>query len=521
MQTLKGRFGTANWHLWLIGWVTAVMSVLSFIYFHLEGTILVNIDSISRLMIARRVVDSWEPSFAQLGTVWLPLTHILSLPFISIDPLYNTGLAGSLISMAAFVIASLYLYKLVQKLTDDRNAALLGVIMFIVNVEILYLQATPMTELPLYATVLASTYYLLRFEQERRFGWLFWSSLSIALGSLIRYEAWFLLPFQAGVIGYLLLRQRATRHEVEAHLIFWGYWAFTGIAFWLLWNQVIVGDFLAFQRGEYAKPSLWVSADDPVIGSWSTAFLSYLYASLDNLGWIFAVGVVCLGVYLWQTRLRPGSLAPLTLWIFFPAFVAMLYLGQRPLYVPEFYDGDRYNTRFALIMLLPTIIFIAYVVRNRLRLSALTAGLAAVFMLVKVMDVGVINVQEVATDLGRPEVRSQLDAAAWLQANYDNTPLLLETYGNERTLFYSQISMRRLITEGTYQIWEQALEDPTEWVDWIVMRGGSPAKAGWSVPDVVWQTLGEDPAVGRHYELVYSNDSYDIYRLRQDEVSRR
>ena len=60
--------------------------------------------------IARKVVDHPEDSFwqryVQIGSPWLPLQTILMLPLVANDSLWRSGVAGSLISMLGFVVAS-------------------------------------------------------------------------------------------------------------------------------------------------------------------------------------------------------------------------------------------------------------------------------------------------------------------------------------------------------------------------------------------------------------------------------
>ena len=65
-----------------------------------------------------------------------------------------------------------------------------------------------------------------------------------------------------------------------------------------------------------------------------------------------------------STRLRADSVAAYAIWGIFPAFVLMLYGGQRPMKVPELSSGAMYNTRFALAMAIPTVIFVAYLARG-------------------------------------------------------------------------------------------------------------------------------------------------------------
>jgi hypothetical protein len=49
-----------------------------------HGALLNYGDAVAHLHIARRVFDSHQPRFSQLGSVWLPLPHILMLPFVQV-----------------------------------------------------------------------------------------------------------------------------------------------------------------------------------------------------------------------------------------------------------------------------------------------------------------------------------------------------------------------------------------------------------------------------------------------------
>src|SRR3989338_825623 len=49
-------------------------------------------DAESHLNIAKRVVHSITPGFAQIGGIWLPLPHLLMIPFVYFDSLWRTGL---------------------------------------------------------------------------------------------------------------------------------------------------------------------------------------------------------------------------------------------------------------------------------------------------------------------------------------------------------------------------------------------------------------------------------------------
>jgi hypothetical protein len=106
-------------------------------------------DAESHLNIAKRVVQSLTPGAAQLGGIWLPLPHVLMIPFVWLDPLWRSGLAGSFVSGIAFVISCAYLYKTTYIITKNKYASFFSFTIFALNPNILYLQATPMTELVL------------------------------------------------------------------------------------------------------------------------------------------------------------------------------------------------------------------------------------------------------------------------------------------------------------------------------------------------------------------------------------
>src|ERR1700679_2593966 len=64
-------------------------------WFYRTGTLLNFGDAEAHLNIARRIVDSRTPGWAQIGTTWLPLPHLLMIPFVRHDRLWITGLAGA------------------------------------------------------------------------------------------------------------------------------------------------------------------------------------------------------------------------------------------------------------------------------------------------------------------------------------------------------------------------------------------------------------------------------------------
>src|SRR5687767_7094255 len=87
--------------------LAALTSLAGFFYFFNHDEVLLYGDAVAHINIARRVFDSQRPGFSQLGTVWLPLPHILSLPLVAWDWAWRSGAGPGVISMAAYVFGAL------------------------------------------------------------------------------------------------------------------------------------------------------------------------------------------------------------------------------------------------------------------------------------------------------------------------------------------------------------------------------------------------------------------------------
>src|SRR6185369_6141621 len=92
-------------------------------------------DGVAHVNIARKVVDSPDASlwrrYIQIGSPWLPLQTVLMLPLVANDWMWRTGVAGSLVSMALFVVATVALYLFAKSFfrnEDDRLKEILPLI---------------------------------------------------------------------------------------------------------------------------------------------------------------------------------------------------------------------------------------------------------------------------------------------------------------------------------------------------------------------------------------------------------
>lgn len=491
-------------------------SVLAYLYFADQGMVLAYKDANSHLLIARRIVDSPTSGLAQLGGVWLPLPHLLSAPLAVWQPLYFNGLAGAVISMAAYIVATRYLYLHVKALTGSTAGGVAAAGIFALNANILYLQATAMTELLLFACCAAAVHYLHLWCVEDRLRHLACASGAVLAASLTRYEGWVLCAAAVGLVALTaLLRHRRYSHTEGSTLIF-SFVACSGILGWMAWNLVIFGDPMNWRSGEYADSSLWVSDGEANVGSLDTAAQTYGLAVLHNLGPItLALGAAGLLVYFVRHRLDYRRITPYLMLGFAPFFVFALYTGQRPLHVKEVM-GALYNVRFGLIMLLPAAVFAGYLIGLLAKAAAdrdlghraVGAAAAAIVAAGSAIAVGGAVTLDEAVEYRDSGWETDNDAAAaWLREHHDGELTLMMSFENESVTFESQIPTGALLYEGSYRVWEEALADPeAAGVEWIYMRATPGSE------DDVWEALWGTDALDDHYRLVYDAGDRLIYR---------
>src|SRR5437879_6762427 len=98
----------------LVAWIASVVSVASFFYYFRRGDVLLYGDAVAHINIARRVFDSRTPGLLQLGTVWLPLPHLLMIPFLISDEMWHSGVGGSIPSLVAYVLGVVGVFRLAR-----------------------------------------------------------------------------------------------------------------------------------------------------------------------------------------------------------------------------------------------------------------------------------------------------------------------------------------------------------------------------------------------------------------------
>ena len=196
-------------------------------------------DSISHLYIAGTVVNNGAQSnFANLGSVWLPMFHVLVMPLVLIEPLYTTGFAGTIVNSLATGGICVILYRLMGR----GRLGILASFLFLANAFTLFFGATSMMEQTAIFFMVLASYYFKRYWEKDDLIEFMKCSLALLFGTLTRYEVWAVALLVTLFFAIKEVRARQFHRLAYIHFPFWGVFA------WLFWNLAIFRDPLMFIR---------------------------------------------------------------------------------------------------------------------------------------------------------------------------------------------------------------------------------------------------------------------------------
>ncbi len=497
--------------------ILAILSTVSTIYYFHQGTILAYGDAESHINIAKRVVDSLTPGMAQLGGIWLPLPHILMIPFVKWDFLWHTGLAGSIVSGAAYIFAGYFIYKITNLLTGNKIAGLIGAFIFALNQNVLYLQATPMGELPLLAFFLASIFYLIKyFQDSSNIPVLIFAAFFAFCATLSRYDGWFLVLFEALAIIIFYFRKPSSFRELEGKLILFATLSFLGILLWFIWDGIILGDPLYFTSSPFSAKSQqnsWLTKGElPAYKNLSNSLAYYTVTSAANIGIPIAIlSLLGLFIFLWQKRSMQRLLVILLLSVPFTFYVATLYIGQSVIFIPQLtpasFEWRLFNVRYGIMMVPFAAVFTAYFWsqwRNRIGKFVTLLLIAFGLLYYGLNQYGMPIVLADGT-LGLSASKHP-EAQTWLAGHYDYGLVLMDDYARTISIAKSNVPMNNMIYVGNKPYWEDSLKTPEKYARWIVMQKG----------DAIWNGIYENPQVQpllyKYFYKIYTSPDILIFK---------
>ncbi len=343
MRASKSSASSPRFNLAVVGALLAILGIGAAWWCFARGYTLFYGDAEAHLNIARRILDSRTPGPDQIGTVWLPLPHLVLIPFAVRDFWWRSGLAGVIPSVACFVIAGMFLFSAARRAYGSGAAALAATLLFAINPSVLYLQATPMTE-PLFLASLAALLWATLWFRDSQSVWaVLLAAAASNAASLTRYEGWFLVPFVT--LYFAFAAKRKSRAILFAAL------AALGPLAWLAHNQYYYGNALEFYNGPYSAAAIYRRQlaqggfRYPGDHNWIASARYYLAASRWVAGWPLLI-LAALGTL--------AALARRVVWPLFVLFLPPLFYlwsmhsSGTPIFVPDLAPFSWYNTRYAI-----------------------------------------------------------------------------------------------------------------------------------------------------------------------------
>jgi hypothetical protein len=506
----------------LLTCLLSLISILSFVNFFINGLGLAYNDARSHLDIGRRVVEGLKPGFAQLGSVWLPLPHILMVPTIWNDFMWHSGLSGALVSMASFIALGVLIYKFLKQLKVGVLGRLAALLVFVCNINILYLQSTPMTELLLLATMTASVYDLLLWHKNEKILHLIKAGFWVMLSTLVRYDGWFLLLYACLLIvihvaqfkGILKIKSVLKNYtRVEGTVLLFATLGFLGIFLWLLWNLLIFKDPLYFAFGPYSAHAQQQQLESA--GNLATkhnllySIYIYFYALIYNSGaYIAFLGLLGVLVMIFDKKIKtPIKLAVSALFAPLIFNIIALYMGHSVLYIQGLSGNTWFNVRYGVMMMPSIAIFVGYLIHKLSTLRAVLIGSLLLVLFFTFASYDAVTIDDAKEGASQKNVS---EVSSWLKKNAKDQKgfVLVSAASHDAIIFSSDLPMSKFIHEGTGKYWDLATTNPDKWARWIIMRTHDDN-------DSTYRLISKTPDI-KNYILVEKYPFADIYELKPE-----
>ena len=508
----------------LVPLLAVILSISAAWHYYTRGMTTAFTDTVARLLLGRSITDAVNPGLQQNGGIWPPLPQFFMQPFIQIDVLYRTGLAGAIPQMIGYVLAAVCMYRL-AKLYDVSAVAAAGAFLIISNPNVLAMQSVPMAESMFVSFMVMSVYFLAKWERNRSsYGHLMLCGICVAGACYTRYEGYILALTMLPVVTLIIweeLRRYDRKTQVEgviAHVFVFGISVAIGLGVWLLFQAAYFRDPIYFLRSPYspwavAQESLsYVDDQYKTGGKFMLSLKVYARTVFDNVG-IVPLVIAIAGLTLCVSKLRVSLTRWLIPFIFlfpFPFFVFALWQGSSVvIWHPDYMFGANWATRYGTLMIPAIALFASFAIsRMNNKWFRLVAIGLIFFTSVSMWYEGPISLGEAIANQEDEETQAQRAAGEWFADTYDGGLVLMQRANSASIAFNSEIDLRDIVSENTPSEWNQALHDPVgSQIDWIVMR--KAIRTGQE--DNVWRSLHASDQI-LEYQIIYDENGVQIYR---------
>jgi hypothetical protein len=518
--------------------------VLFFIYYYAYHLTTAHYDAKAHLLVARRMVDSLAPGYGQMGVNWLPLIHLLYLPFVVFDAQYRSGFLPSLISICSFALSGWLAYRISYRLTGSIAAGLFAAAILLANPNLLYLQSCPLTEPVYMLLLLLATDRIIAWRESGHTTLPWGAAIWTCLGALCRYEGWY---FLAGIL-VLLLYDFWTKHVPRQTVVK------AGATFIAVFSVPVAAHFgyIFFRLGDNFFLRVAEGHPNPY-DTYKRPILSLIYhlGELSQMAAIIPLLAAAVGLVLFlvQREEFKKRLPLLLLWLPSLINISALYWGliyrvrYSSLLLPavaifgSLVIGSETTKKLTLLLLaivamglpwftwyarilnpdsaplpgpgtlvLPAAALVLFLIaRSRQWYSGALMVLCILGMQIPPLDreYHPMMVETMEHAFIEPE---RAEVLRYLHEHYDGTRILIDM-GKEAPLVYdSGLNVKEFVyNEGGESAWHDAELNPEPVVGWLCMQKG----------DAIGHLIEADRHWNNGYALAMKTGNYSLYRRKK------
>jgi hypothetical protein len=475
--------------------LSSVLTLAALFFCSQHQLLLLYGDAVAHLHIARRLFDSRTPGFRQLGSVWLPLSHLLLVPFVQKMSWWQSGVAAALPSMACYVAACVGLYRLA--LCFVRNSiAWLAVGFFALNPGLLYFSTTAMTEPLFLAEMIWVALLIVLFARRSEAGeaeglgrLLLGVSLLLVCAVFTRYDGWIYTAAAWCIASWVVVRRRSLRERLTGIWLLGTVLVVMAPLLWMAYNAKQFHDPLDFLRGPYSARAIEARTSPAGAGHYPeyhrpvVAALYFLKAA--ELGAVvpratqllFLLALAGLAV-LWARRRSAALAAATLLWLPLPFYIYSVAYGSVPIFIPVWFPHSWYNTRYGMEMLPAFALFAAAALEGvamwRARWQGWMVPVAALLVLansILLLRAGPLVFQEAVAN-SQSRIPFERALSNWLRVLPPGKTLLMYTSEHIGAVQQAGIPLHDIVNEGNYYEWNAALKDPAAKAAYVVALDG-------------------------------------------------
>ena len=499
---------------------TLAIGLISFALLYLKDnySLIYYGDAVSHLFIARKLVDSVVPGISQLGTVWLPLPHLMLLPFSLVDQLYVNGIAGMLVSLPCHAVTSVLIYKIIRNQIGLSYIALIGGFLYASNPNLIYLGITAMTEAPFLLFFVAFAYYFQKWnkgfgESKNNLKHLVLASFFVSLATLCRYEGWIISLVFVSYVTYVIAKSRHVRkHKLGAILIL--LIAFSGIMFWLGWNQYYYGDPLEFANSQFYSASSQ-AAERP--------YRDFLYLQPLNVITIYGMALAMIsgpillsmaviGFVLYLKDKDQSQRTKLYAFLGIPPLFTLILLFFGIAEMSQWWFNARFATfLFPLVIILTAFTLVKIMQRSKERRIIIIVIVAVFTFQLLTPAFGVVTFLDAQSGWVYKQTPYAIESAEFLRSEYDEGQVMIMT-GSSQAHRIIQVSGIHIIQFD--EIIESLMSKPSFKEPWLhdkwLIIGKEPDSDSVNAVNYWMERMD---VLNQHYSLAFENQYYKIMRL--------